>query len=262
MDEVAIREWRKNPSQMVRDLFKAEPESWQEEALRSYSKVPRLSIECCRGAGLSCLLSWIAWNFLLTRLHAKIAATADYDYRLRDNLWSEMQKWQSRSPLLMQLFEIGSFPHIVNRTHPDSWWMSGRIWSRAADRVSNADTMAGVMGDNLLFLFDRAAIIPKEVATGAESALIGAWDAHAVQGGVPVSDLGMLYEAHSNDAWKKIKITSDPNDPNRCKRVAESHALEMIAMYGKDHPFVLANIFAEFPNFHPPGDRPLRSARD
>ncbi len=44
-----------------------------------------------------------------------------------------------------------------------------------------------------------------------------------------------------------IDITADPDDPRRTPRVSVEHAREQIGLYGRDNPWVLVNIFGQFP---------------
>jgi hypothetical protein len=52
-----LAKWRKSPTSMVRDLFKANPDPWQEEALETYGAVPRLAMKACKGPGKTCVLA-------------------------------------------------------------------------------------------------------------------------------------------------------------------------------------------------------------
>ena len=47
--------------------------------------------------------------------------------------------------------------------------------------------------------------------------------------------------------WKVIEITADPDNPGRTPRVSVEHAREQIGLYGRDNPWVLVNIFGQFP---------------
>jgi phage terminase large subunit len=47
--------------------------------------------------------------------------------------------------------------------------------------------------------------------------------------------------------WTVIEITGDPDDPRRSPRISVEHAREQIAQYGRDNPWVLVNIFGQFP---------------
>ncbi|MGC2047986.1 MAG: hypothetical protein WA635_05175, partial [Gallionella sp.] len=47
--------------------------------------------------------------------------------------------------------------------------------------------------------------------------------------------------------WQVIEISADPQDPNRTPRVSIEHAQQQIDEWGRDNPYVLVNIFGQFP---------------
>jgi phage terminase large subunit len=102
MQTIAQRfaEWRAHPAKMVRELFKIEPDPWQEEALESFPHDQRIAMKACKGPGKTAVLAWLAWNFLLTRPHPKVLATSIAGDNLADGLWTEMALWRSKCPLL------------------------------------------------------------------------------------------------------------------------------------------------------------------
>jgi hypothetical protein len=59
----------------------------------------------------------------------------------------------------------------------------------------------------------------------------------------------MLYAAASplRHLWHVIRITADPDDPNRSPRVDLAWAREQIATYGRDNPWILTSVLGHFP---------------
>ena len=100
-----IAAWREHPARMVRDLWGAEPEPWQAQVLEAFPHNQRICMKASKGVGKTCLEAWLIWNFLLTRPHPKIAATAISGDNLADNLWTELALWQARSKLLSETFQ-------------------------------------------------------------------------------------------------------------------------------------------------------------
>ena len=243
-----IREWREHPAQMVRDLFGVEPDAWQVEALEAFPSSPRLAMKACKGPGKTTVLAWLGWNVLLTRPHPKIAATSITADNLADGLWTEMAKWQGKSPPLKRLF-VWTKTRIFSRESPETWWMSARTWPKAADASKQADTLAGLHADYLLFILDEAGGIPDAVMAAAEAGLASGIECHLLMAGNPTHLEGPLYRACSSEKhlWRVIEITADPDDPKRTPRVSEQWAREQIAKYGADNPWVLVNVFGRFP---------------
>ncbi len=241
--------WKQHPDQFVREVFGVTPDPWQDEVLKAFPHKPRIAMKACKGPGKTAVLAWIAWNFLLTRDNPKIAATSITGANLSDNLWTEMAKFQQKSPLLKQTFTWIKTRIFLNE-QPETWWMSARPWSKAADTSEQGNTLAGLHADNILFLLDESGDIPESVAMAAEAALTSCVEGHIVQAGNPSSLKGMLYKSCTRDRklWHVVEITSDPDDPMRTPRVSIEWARQQIEAYGRDNPYIKVNILGQFPD--------------
>lgn len=243
-----IRVWREQPHVFVRECFGVTPDAWQDDVLAAFPTNKRLALKACKGPGKTAVLAWLSWNFLFTRPHPKIAATSITADNLADNLWTELAKWQARSPILTQAFEWQK-TRIVAREHPNTWWMSARTWPRTANPQQQADTLAGLHADYLLFLLDESGGIPDAVMAAAEAGLASGIESHLVQAGNPTHLEGPLYRACTIERhlWHITEITADPDDPKRTPRVSVEWAREQIEKYGRENPWVLVNVFGRFP---------------
>lgn len=233
---------------MVRELFGATPDPWQDEALAAFPTTPRIAMKASKGPGKTCLEAWLAWNFLLTRPHPNIAATSISGDNLRDNLWKEMAAWRNKSELLQALFEWQT-ERIFYRQHPATWFMSARSWSKSADVTQLGNTLAGLHSDYIMFLIDESGSIPIPITISAEAALASCVEGHIVQAGNTNSLDGALYDAcvTRRHLWRVILITGDPDNPNRSPRVSIEWAREMIQTYGRDSPFVKIMVLGDWP---------------
>jgi len=243
-----IRRWREKPTQFVRDVFGVEPDPWQADILDAFPHNQRQAMSACKGPGKSCLLAWLAWNFLATRLHPKIAATSITADTLADTLWAEMAKWQIKSPFLTAAF-VWQKTRIFAKDHPETWFMSARSWAKAANSEQQANTLAGLHADYIMFLIDEAGGIPDAVMAAAEAALASCVEGHLVIAGNPTHLAGPLYRAFTSERhlWSLTHITGDPDDPKRSPRISVQWAREQIEKYGRDNAFVKVNVFGEFP---------------
>ncbi len=205
-------------------------------------------MKACKGPGKTCLLAWLIWNFLLTRPFPKIAATSITADTLSDTLWSELAKWQQKSELLKSAFTWQK-TRIFANDHPETWFCSARSWSKTADASQQGNTLAGLHADYILFILDESGGIPTAVMAAAEAALSSCVEGHLVQAGNPTHLEGPLYEACTKERhlWHITEITSDPDDPKRTPRVSVEWARQQIEKYGRDNPFVLVNVFGQFP---------------
>jgi phage terminase large subunit len=243
-----IRLWRENPVQFVRDEFKVEPDPWQVDVLMEFARSQRIAMKACKGPGKTCVIAWCAWNFLATRPHPKIAATSISGDNLADGLWTEMAKWQIKSAFLTAAFEWKK-TRIESRHHPETWWMSARSWSQSADSTKQADTLAGLHAEYLLFIIDEVGGVPDSVMAAAEAGLSTGTEVKLLIAGNPTQTKGPLYRACTTERalWKVIEITGDPNDPKRSTRISLKWANEQIQKYGRENPWVLVNVFGRFP---------------
>lgn len=233
---------------MVCDLFNVEPDAWQVDVLRAFPNNQRIALKSSKGVGKSTILAWCAWNFLLCYPDAKIAATSITESNLSDGLWAEMSKWQAKSPLLKQAF-VWNKTRIFCRDAPENWFMSARTWPKSADTSKQADTLAGLHADYMMFILDEVGGIPDGVMAAAEAGLASGIKTKIVMAGNPTHLEGPLYRASTSERhmWFVKEITSDPDDPNRSPRVSIQWAREQIEKYGKDNPWVLVNVFGQFP---------------
>ncbi len=243
-----IRRWREDPVSFVRENFQVEPDPFQIETLTAFPRNQRIAMKACKGPGKTATEAWCAWNFLATRPHPNIIATSITGDNLQDGLWKEMAKWQNKSPYLSSMFEWTK-TRIFSKDHPETWWMSARTWPRNADPASQADALAGIHEDYTLFIFDESGGIPDAVMATAEASLSTGIENKILQGGNPTMLEGPLYRACTTEKhlWYLVTVTGDPDDPNRSPRISEKWAREQIEKYGRDNPWVMVNVFGQFP---------------
>src|SRR5262249_38708739 len=102
-----IFRWIEHPAQMVRELFGAEPDDWQEEALEAFPNHQQLAMKANKGPGKSTVLAWLVWNFML-RKNANVMVTSITGDNLRDGVWKELAGWYEKAPMLKEMFVITS----------------------------------------------------------------------------------------------------------------------------------------------------------
>jgi phage terminase large subunit len=245
----AINRWYARPDIMVRELFGATPDPWQDEVLRAFPRTPRIAMKASKGPGKSCVLAWLAWNFLLTRPHPNIAATSISGDNLRDGLWKEMAHWRNKSDLLKAMFEWQT-ERIFAKEAPATWFMSARSWSKSADPTQLGNTLAGLHSDYIMFLIDESGSIPVPITMSAEAALSSCKEGHILQAGNTNTLDGALYDAcvRRKQAWHVVQITGDPDNPMRSSRIDIEWAREMIRDRGREDPYVKLLVLGEWPS--------------
>lgn len=234
---------------MVRELFGAEPDEWQMDALRAFPSSPRLALRACAGPGKTSVLAWLGWNFMLTRPHPMVGATSITGDNLKANLWAELARWRSRAPLLESAFEMSSTA-IYSRESPATWRMEARSWARDADSTQIGNALRGLHAEYIMWLLDETGDYPDSILPVCENIFSGdPKEAHIVQAGNPSRLGGPLYRACTvaKHLWHVITITGDPDDPKRSPRIGLEHARAQIEQYGRDNPWVMINILGLFP---------------
>ena len=250
--------YRTDPIAFVREQFHVEPDAWQRRALLAFvnndHKIMRICLSACAGPGKSALLAWCGWLFMscygAKGEHPKGAVVSVTKDNLKDNLWAELSKWQQRSEFLTTNF-TWTKERIFCNQFPETWFLSARSFAKTANAEEQGRTLSGVHGKYVLFLIDESGDIPPTVLKASEQALSTADKvfARVLQAGNPTSTDGMLYAAQTKlaDKWYVIKITGDPDDPERSPRIDIEWARQQIQDYGRDDPWVMSYILGQFP---------------
>lgn len=250
-----IKGWRENPCKFVYDNFQTVPDKWQEKVLEAFASPDkdkaRISMQACAGPGKSAALAWCGWNFLSCYGgrgdHPKGAVVATTKDNLKDNLWPEFSKWQGRSEYLSDSF-TWTKERIYANDFPEDWFLSARSWSKTADAEEQGRTLSGLHSGYVLALVDESGDIPVAVLKAGEQALSNCKFGKILQAGNPTSKSGMLYAAsHTLKNWYVVRITGDPNDPDRSPRIDLQWAKEQIEQWGLDDPWVMSYILGKFP---------------
>ena len=247
-----IRRWRESPPRFVRECLRAEPDPWQDRILEAFNGARRIALKACANPGKTALLAWLIWQFLATRVHPRIKATAITGTNLQDNLWAELSKWQARSPFLRAAF-TWSKTSVVANDHPSTWWAAAATWNRSASPEEQGQTLSGLHAPNCMAVIDEAGGVPNEVLNAAESVLANATPGHDVKliiSGNPTHLTGPLFDACTSRRASYdlvAEITGDPDRADRAPRVNVEWAREMIRDWGRDHPLVRARVLGLFP---------------
>lgn len=250
-EEAVLQRWAAEPLTFVQQCLRIRPDPWQAKLLEELPRHDRIAIAGSKGCAKTALESWVIWWTLTTQPDVKVAATSINGNQLRDGLWAELAKWQSRVPLLQELFHW-SPERVVRKTAPAKWFASARTWNQSADPHTQGQALAGIHGRRVLFVIDEAGGVPSSLLATADAVLATKQAGDPVRvliGGNTTSPNGALYQAVTKQRanWHIVRVTSDPDDPNRTPRVSAQWAREQIAMYGRENPWVKINVFAEFP---------------
>ena len=162
MDEVelvarALKAWGDDPRRFVREAMGVTPEKWQDEVLAEIANGRRrIAVRSGHGVGKTALEAWLVLWFGITRVDAKIPATAPTSHQLVDLLWGEVTKWHralaERLPAIAHAIEIRA-----DRIDFKPW--RGTAYARTSRR-DQPEALQGFHAENLLFLIDEASVPP------------------------------------------------------------------------------------------------------
>lgn len=249
-------EWGRDPVRMVIDEFGVTPDPPQVAALRLWADPAetrkRIAMQACAGPGKSATLAWMGWNALTCYVqegrHPNGAAVSITSDNLQSGLWKELAVWRERSPFLKSAFEMTS-ERIFARQHPKTWFLEARSFPRRANAEELGATLSGLHSDFIFYLLDETGSMPPQIGKTAEQGLSRCVWGRIAQAGNPLSETGLLGESVTDNAdlWDVIRITGDPDDPDRTPRIPLDWAKMWVDKLGRENPWVMAYILGKFP---------------
>jgi hypothetical protein len=240
LDQVATRIhiWRNDPVLFVKEMFNAEPDVWQAEALQALVTNDRIAIRSGHGVGKSTFLAWSLIWFLTTRYPAKIPCTAPSANTMFDVLWAEVRMWIRKMPEALQ----SQYDIISDRIS----LMGGNMESFASARTARReqpDALQGFHSENIMFLIDEAAGVDDvifQVAAGAGSTE----GAKMVLTGNPTTTSGFFAKAfrHGSGFWTRTVSCLE------AKQVSRKFIEDMKRDYGEDSDVYRVRVLGLPPN--------------
>jgi phage terminase large subunit len=219
-----VRAWKADANLFVKKVLGVTPDRWQERALALVSDptTRRLAFRACKGPGKTAVLAWIILWFLTCHYESKVGCTSITEANIDTNLWPELLKWMNRSPFLKATF-TWTKSQVVRKGN-ENWFAVKRTWPKSGDQ-QQADALAGLHADDVMFVLDESGGIPQAVMVTAEAVLSTYVIGHravVIQAGNPTHTTGPLYRACTIDKhlWALIRITGDPDDPDRSPRIS------------------------------------------
>lgn len=268
-----ILQWRKDPRRFVMEIFAPgyereqgkplEIEKWQARGLGYLVKhephewcdgspAKGIAVRAAKGPGKSTEDSWIIWWFLACHPYPNLAAMSITRDNLRDNLWKELAVWYGRAPVLQEMFEIKGeriVPNGASAAVEERWFCSARSFPQKPDKDQQAAAVQGLHTEHVAVVIDESGSVPPGVLHAAEGIWANKVHALVLLTGNCDSMEGALYDATMKRAhrYHVIKVTGDPEDPERSQRMDLEYCRNLIADYGRNDPIVMINVLGEFP---------------
>lgn len=234
-----VLRYRNDPVGLVRNVFKADPDAWQENFLRAVAKGERrISVRAGHGVGKSTACSWAVIWHLITRYPQKTVCTAPTAPQLYDALFSEIKFWVNRLPKFMRdLFTITS-DRIVLTASPEASFVSARTSSK-----EKPEALQGVHAEHVLLIVDEASGVEEAVYEAAAGSMSG-HSATTILIGNPTRSTGLFYKSHHelSPEWFTMHV-SCVGSP----RVSEDFLKQIATTYGENSNAYRVRVLGEFP---------------
>lgn len=129
-------------------MLKFYPDDWQASTLMDLANNPRVSVRSGQGVGKTGLEAATALWFLSCFPYPKVICTAPTRQQLHDVLWAEINKWQSKSPVLKRILKWTK-TKIYMKNYEERWFATART-------ATKPENMQGFHEDYMLFIVDEA----------------------------------------------------------------------------------------------------------
>lgn len=230
-----VKEYQKNPVLFAEEVCHFYPDPWQKDVLMDLAKYPRVSVRSGHGVGKTGTEAVTVLWFLCCFKFPKVICTAPTKQQLNDVLWSEIDKWRSKSPLLLELL-------TWTKTYV---YMNGysKRWFAVAKTASEPENMQGFHEDNMLFIVDEASGIDEGIMEAILATLSGG-NNKLLMCANPTKTTGTFYDSHhvNRALYRCHKVSSMDST-----RTNKENIQAFIKKYGAESNVVKVRVYGDFP---------------
>ena len=227
--------YQKNPVLFAKEVLSFKPDPWQADVMMDLANNRMVSVRSGHGVGKSCVESTVLLWFLSCFKFPKIIATAPTRQQLNDILWSEVEKWRAKSPLLKEIL-------TWTKTYI---YMNGyeKRWFAVAKTASAPENMQGFHEDNMLIIVDEASGVEDDIMEALLATLSGA-NNKLLMCANPTKLTGAFYDSHNRDrSLYKCHKVSSLDSP----RTNKDNIASFIRKYGEHSNVVKVRVYGDFP---------------
>lgn len=219
----------------AKEVCSFSPDEWQEKVMIDLANSNKVSVRSGQGVGKTCLQAIVLLWFLTCFRFPKVIATAPTRQQLNDVLWSEVEKWRSKSPLLRMLV-TWTKTYVYMRGYEKRWFA-------VAKTASEPENIQGFHEDNMLIIVDEASGVSDPIMEALLATLSGA-NNKLLMCANPTRTTGTFYDSHNKDRalYKCHKVSSLDS-----KRTNKENIAAFIRKYGADSNVVKVRIYGDFP---------------
>ena len=230
-----IPKYRASATLFAEEVLKFTPDDWQRAVLEDLSNHNRVTVRSGQGVGKTGCEAIAALWFLTCFPFARVVATAPTKQQLNDVLWSEIAKWQSKSPLLVEILNwTKTYVHVKGYE---------KRWFAVARTATKAENMQGFHEDNMLFIVDEASGVADPIMEAVLGTLSGD-NNKLLMCGNPTKTSGVFFDSHTRDRQDYCVHRVNAEDSPRTNK-QNIEALKR--KYGADSNFVRVRVAGEFP---------------
>lgn len=227
--------YQKNPVLFAEEVCSFSPDPWQRNVLMDISGYTKVSVRSGQGVGKTCVEAIILLWFLSCFKFPKVIATAPTRQQLNDVLWSEVEKWRSKSPILRELL-------TWTKTYV---YMKGyeKRWFAVAKTASEPENMQGFHEENMLIIVDEASGVEDSIMEAVLGTLSGR-NNKLLMCANPTRTSGTFFDSHNRDRalYRCHRVSSLDS-----KRTNKENISSFIRKYGEDSNVVRVRVYGDFP---------------
>lgn len=227
--------YRKSAVLFAEEVLRFTPDDWQKAVLDDLSVGNRVTVRSGQGVGKTGVEAIAALWFLSCFPYARVVATAPTKQQLHDVLWSEIAKWQSKSPLLSEIL-TWTKTYIYLKGYEKRWFAVART-------ATKPENMQGFHEDNMLFIVDEASGVADPIMESILGTLSGD-NNKLLMCGNPTKTSGAFFDSHTKDraAYKAHRVNAEDSPRTNKENIAS-----LKRKYGADSNFVRVRVLGEFP---------------
>lgn len=227
--------YQKNPVLFAKEVCSFFPDPWQEAVMMDIAESTKVSVRSGHGVGKTSVEAVVLLWFLSCFKFPKVIATAPTRQQLNDILWSEIEKWRSRSPLLKELL-------TWTKTYV---YMKGyeKRWFAVAKTASEPENMQGFHEENMLIIVDEASGVEDDIMEAILATLSGK-NNKLLMCANPTRTTGTFYDSHNRDRgmYRCHKVSSLDSTRTNKENIAA-----FIRKYGEHSNVVKVRVYGDFP---------------
>lgn len=227
--------YQKNPVLFAEEVCSFHPDEWQRNVLMDIAGYTKVSVRSGHGVGKTSVEAIVLLWFLSCFRFPKVIATAPTRQQLNDILWSEVEKWRSKSPLLQELL-------TWTKTYV---YMKGyeKRWFAVAKTASEPENMQGFHEENMLIIVDEASGVEDAIMEAILATLSGK-NNKLLMCANPTRTTGTFYDSHNRDRgmYKCHRVSSLDS-----ARTNKENIASFIRKYGEHSNVVKVRVYGDFP---------------